>query len=105
MTREEFAVMLDFDFDSKFTPIFGDRADAMRADRDDFFHAGLTKGLDIDLRELAEDQVVTEPARRIAGAALFLQHAEARSKMLHQARKGDYDLAPVRIVCAHAAKP
>src|SRR4051794_12950301 len=105
MTGEEFAVMLDFHFDAEFAPVFGNRANAMRADGDDSLHAILAKGLDIRFRQLAEDEIVAETARGIASAALFLQDAEARSQMLHQAREGDHDLAAMRIVCAHATKP
>src|SRR6478672_9545439 len=101
MTGEEFAVMLDFHLSAKFAPVLRHGANAMRTNRNDLLHTGSAEGFEVHFGELVEDEIVSEAACRVAGAALFLEYAETSSKMFHDAREGAHDLAPLRIVCSH----
>jgi len=66
---------------------------------------GGADGLDIGLGQPRNRQVVAQPARRIAGAFLFAQHAKTDAGVAEQARQRQYDLTSLGIVGAHAAQP
>src|SRR5262249_5601235 len=65
----------------------------------------LLQRLKICLRELIEQQIVAEASRRIAGTALLAENAVRRPQMLHHPSERRDDLAPSRIVSAHASQP
>ena len=105
---QELAVMLDLDGAAPYSfQSVCHGADAMRTDGDDLLHLGLFAARPrFGSASCSKTQIVAQPPRRIAGAVLFLQHAERGSEMLHarDAERGD-DFAALRIVGAHAAEP
>src|SRR5207237_241525 len=98
MPRHELAVVFDRRGLAIFLPVRRNRAHAMRTNGDNPGDLALRERLQILLSELPEDQVVAQPSRRVAGALLLAQDAEAGPEVLHHARKRDDDLAPLGIV-------
>src|SRR5580658_8598956 len=101
MTREEFAVVLDFHLDAKLAPVLRDRAYAVRADADQLLRSALFQAGDVRFRKLAEYQIVSQPPRRISRAPLLPQHAKAGSQPPHHFRKRAHNLAALRVIGPH----
>ena len=73
--------MFDLERGSVFAPVGADGAHAMRADGN---HAGYLRGaqcFDVSFGHLRRRQIVAQPARRIAGAFFFAQHAKGDAGM------------------------
>ena len=98
-------MMLDLGRRAVRLPVFLNRPDAVRADRYDLLHAILRERFKVSFSQLLEEQVVAQPPHRVASAALLAHHAEARAEVSHYAHQGHHNLAPARIVRAHAAEP
>src|SRR5579883_505978 len=101
----EFAMMLDRRGLAEFAPVRRNRPHAVWTNRNDLLHVGRFQRLQILLGELLEDQIVTEPPRRIARAPLFSQHPERRSQVPHHSGERSDDLPALWIVAAHASQP
>src|SRR6185503_7557480 len=105
MSRQEFAMVLDRWWSAEFLPVFLNRADAVRADCDDLLHLVFCEGRKILFRELLKQQIVAEPADRIARAFLFAQDAKCYAEKIHHTGQVGHDLTSFWIVAAHAAQP
>src|ERR1041385_4247968 len=97
--------MLDPELGAEFLPILTNGPHAMRANREHLPYLCRAQRLDIRLRHGLEQIVVAEPPRGIARALLLAQHAESDPEMVQDARQRQVDLAPLRIVSAHASQP
>src|SRR5665213_2454844 len=86
-------------------PVFLDGADTVRANRNNLLDVVPRERCQILLSQLLKEQIVTEPANRIARTFILAQNAKARAKILHHPRKIAHNLAALRIVTAHASQP
>src|SRR5215472_3131571 len=105
MPRQELAVMLHRRRLAVFLPVSRNRADAMRADGDDLLDLVLLECFEIIFGELAECQIVAEPAGRVACTLLFSENAEAGIQAAHHGGERCDNLPALRVVSAHASQP
>ena len=66
---------------------------------------GRLQRFDVGFGHLLHGQVVAQAPGRIARAFFLAQHAERDAGVAQHARQRQHDLAPLRIVSAHAAQP
>ena len=82
---EQLRVMLNLDRLACFPPIYAHGSNAMRANAKQFHDFALSNGfevVDVLPGQRREEQIVAQPARRIAIALLFLQNSKRNSEML-----------------------
>src|ERR1043166_1213431 len=97
--------MLNFYRRAELAPVLLDRADTMRAYRNDLFDTRLLQRCEIRFRKLPEREIITEPTNRVARAALFFQNSERGVQVLHHRCEGADNLTAPRIVRTHATEP